>query len=72
MDSLLRVRSVLQKRKKLQNDTNLVTVHNSRGVFEPDKNGLKFLAGGLEGINESRLTSEAAVGPKNASGVLLV
>lgn len=39
-----------------------------KDAFRPDKNGLKFLEGGLEGIKESRLTSEAPVGPRNASG----
>lgn len=42
------------------------------GAVIPDKNGLKFLEGGLEGIKESRLTSEAPVGPRNASGALQV
>lgn len=44
----------------------------ANGASIPDKNGLKFLEGGLEGIKASRLTSDAPVGPRNASGVLLV
>lgn len=38
-------------------------------VFLPDRKGFLLLTGGLLGISVSRLTREAAVGPRKASGV---
>lgn len=41
------------------------------GLLRPERKGLLcVLVGGFEGMRVSRLTSEAAVGPRKASGVL--
>lgn len=52
---------------KLQNDASF---SSPTGFVVPERKGfLCILLGGFEGIRASKLTSEAAVGPRKASGV---